>query len=67
MATPSCIFDPFAFQTSPQAVVFLLQMVSTAPEIRPSVWLVPLALPPYPDASEGTGLLGIDSLGCWSL
>ena len=30
MATPSCIFDPFAFQTSPQAVVFLLQMVSMA-------------------------------------
>ena len=34
--------------------------------IRPSVWLVPPPLPPYPDASEGTGLLGIDSLGCWS-
>ena len=34
--------------------------------IRPSVWLVPPALPPYPDASEGTGLPGIDSLGCWS-
>ena len=29
MVTPSCIFDSFAFQTRPQAVVFLLQMVST--------------------------------------
>ena len=33
---------------------------------RPSVWHVPSALPPYPNASEGTGLPGIDSLGCWS-
>ena len=30
MVTPSCIFDPFALQASPQAVVFLLQMVITA-------------------------------------
>ena len=34
--------------------------------IRPFVWLVPPALPPYPSASEGIGLPGIDSLGCWS-
>ena len=30
MAAPSCIFNPFSFQTSPQEIVFLLQMVSTA-------------------------------------
>ena len=34
--------------------------------ILPYVWPVPLALPPYPGASEGIGLPGIDSLGCWS-
>ena len=34
--------------------------------IRPSVWPVPPALPPYPDANEGTGLPRINSLGCWS-
>ena len=32
--------------------------------IRPFVWLVPPALPPYFGASEGIGLPGIDSLGC---
>ena len=31
---------------------------------QPSVWLVLLALSPYLDASEGTGLQGTDSLGC---
>ena len=30
MVTPARIFDMFAFQTSPQAVVFMLQMVNTA-------------------------------------
>ena len=34
--------------------------------IRPYVWLVPPALPPYPSVSEGIGLPGIDSLGCLS-
>ena len=32
--------------------------------IQPSIWLVFLALPPYPDASEGTGLQWTDLLGC---
>ena len=32
--------------------------------IWPSVWLIPTALPPYPGASEGIGLPGVDSLGC---
>ena len=31
---------------------------------RPYVWPIPPVLPPYPDASEGLGLLRIDSLGC---
>ena len=31
---------------------------------QPSVWPVPPALAPYPGASEGIGLPGIDSLGC---
>ena len=30
MAAPSCIFNPISFQTSPQVIVFLLQMVSMA-------------------------------------
>ena len=34
--------------------------------IRPSVWPVPLASPPYPEASGGTDLRGTGSLGCWS-
>ena len=34
--------------------------------IRPFVWHVPPTLPPYPGASEGIGLPGIDSLSCWS-
>ena len=34
--------------------------------IQPSAWSVPPALPPYPSASEGTDLRGIDSLDCWS-
>ena len=34
--------------------------------VRPSVWPVPPASPPYPGANEGTGLRGTDSLGCWS-
>ena len=33
--------------------------------IQPSVWPVLLASSPYPDVSEGTGLQGIDLLGCW--
>ena len=33
---------------------------------RPSIWHVPPASPPYPSASEGIGLPGIDSLGFWS-
>ena len=33
--------------------------------IQPSVWVALLALFPYPDASEETGLQGIDLLGCW--
>ena len=32
---------------------------------QPFVWLVRLASPPYPDASEGTGLQGTNLLGCW--
>ena len=34
--------------------------------VRPSVWPVPPALPPYLGASEGTDLRGTDSLGFWS-
>ena len=30
--------------------------------VRPSVWPVPSASPPYPGASEGTDLRGTDSL-----
>ena len=33
---------------------------------QPFVWPVPPTLPPYPGASKGIGLPGIDSLGCWS-
>ena len=33
--------------------------------IQPSVWPVPLALSPYLDASEGTGLPETDLLDCW--
>ena len=33
--------------------------------IQPSVWSVLLALSPYLDANEGTGLLGTDLLDCW--
>ena len=34
--------------------------------VQPSVWPVPPASPPYPGASEGTGLRGTDLLGYWS-
>ena len=34
--------------------------------IRPSVWPVPPALPPYPDANEGTGLPETGLMDCWS-
>ena len=34
--------------------------------VRPSGWPVPPTSPPYPGASEGIGLRGTDSLGCWS-
>ena len=34
--------------------------------IQPSVWPVPLALSPYPEANKGTGLLETDLLDCWS-
>ena len=34
--------------------------------IRPSVWLVPLVLPPYLDASEGFGLPETGLLDYWS-
>ena len=34
--------------------------------VRPSVWHVPLASPPYPSANEGTDHRGTDSPGCWS-
>ena len=33
--------------------------------IRPSVWHVPPASSPYPNASEGTGLQGTGLLDCW--
>ena len=31
MATPSCIFTPILFQTSPYAIILLLETVSTVP------------------------------------
>ena len=33
--------------------------------IQPYVWLVPPALSPYPDASEGIGLPETELLDCW--
>ena len=33
--------------------------------IQPFVWNVPPVLSPYPEASEGTGLLGTGFLDCW--
>ena len=33
--------------------------------IQPSVYLIPPALSPYPDASKETGLPGVDFLDWW--
>ena len=36
------------------------------PAVRPSIWPIPLASPPYPGTSEGTYLRGTDLLDYWS-
>ena len=59
MAAPLCIFTPDPLQTSPQAIVLLLQMVRHGFTIQPSVWPAFLASFPYPDASKETGPQGL--------
>ena len=59
-------FRPVRLPDEPTGGRFLTIDGQHGSATRPSVWPAPPALPPYPDANEGTGLLWIDSLVCWS-
>ena len=59
-------FRSVRFPDEPASGRFLAADGQHGPVIRPSVCHVPPTLPPFPDTSEGIGLPGIDSLGCWS-
>ena len=58
-------FHPDLFPDEPTGDRFLVVDGQHGFTIQPYFWLVLLVSSPYPDASEGIGLQGIDLMGCW--
>ena len=65
MATPLVHFRSVLLPNEPAGGPFFAADGQHGSVIQPSVWPAPPALSPYPDASEGTGLLETDLLDCW--
>ena len=58
-------FHPDLLPDKPAGDLFLVADSQQGSTIQPSVWPVLPALSPLPNTSKGTGLQGIDLLGCW--
>ena len=58
-------FQSVRLLNEPAGGRFLVADGQLSSVIQPSVWSVPPALSPYPDASEGTSLPKTGLLDCW--